>query len=512
MGLEPARDLEKRRDAQPDGDAESPVRTTAGRTVWSGKKSLLLATGAVIASSAMLFWGTGLHPLWWLTWLALLPVLLVASRLGSWGAFVAAALAWFLGSLNMWHYMLTNFATLPVVAVFSAVPAGFFGLAVLLVRRFITRGAFWKAALAFPATWVTLEYINNIASPNGTFPNMGYTQMDFLPVVQMTSVVGIWGISFCLFLLPATIAALFSRQGSPRGRARLALATAAFFAATLGFGVWRLASTPAPRHSVKVGLMATGIDTPFARDDGGALQLLRNYSEKARDLAAQGAEIIVLPEKIALVSDQATSQVDALYAAASVQTKSTLLVGIDRGSLIKRLNEARLYSPDRTAPAVYDKHHMVPGFEDVDQAGTTITVLNRRSGIWGIEICKDMDFPRLSRDYGAKSVGLLLVPAWDFTLDGWLHGRMAVLRGVESGFTIVRAAKQGIMSVSDDRGRIVAEQDAAAVHFASLVTIAPVRHDDTLYARWGDWFAWLNIAALMVLLLSRSPKRQPRPA
>jgi apolipoprotein N-acyltransferase len=87
-----------------------------------------------------------------------------------------------------------------------------------------------------------------------------------------------------------------------------------------------------------------------------------------------------------------------------------LIVGIDRGSLTKRLNEARLYSPDGTAPAVYDKHHMVPGFEDVDQVGTTITVLNRPSGIWGIEICKDMDFPRLSRDYGAKSVGLLLVP------------------------------------------------------------------------------------------------------
>jgi apolipoprotein N-acyltransferase len=148
----------------------------------------------------------------------------------------------------------------------------------------------------------------------------------------------------------------------------------------------------------------------------------------------------------------------------------------------------------------------------VDQPGTTITVLDRPSGVWGIEICKDMDFPRLSRDYSAKGVGLLLVPAWDFTLDGWLHGRMAMMRGVESGFTIVRAAKQGILSVSDDRGRVLAEQDAATVHFASLVAMAPVRHDDTLYARWGDWFAWLNVAALIALLFSLAGKRQPRPA
>jgi apolipoprotein N-acyltransferase len=117
-----------------------------------------------------------------------------------------------------------------------------------------------------------------------------------------------------------------------------------------------------------------------------------------------------------------------------------------------------------------------------------------------MQICKDMDFPALSREYGAKRVGLLLVPAWDFTLDAWLHDRMAVLRGVESGFTIARAAKQGLLTVSDDRGRILAQQDAATVPFASLVATAPVRHDDTLYTRFGDWFAWLNVATLGLLL------------
>jgi apolipoprotein N-acyltransferase len=123
-----------------------------------------------------------------------------------------------------------------------------------------------------------------------------------------------------------------------------------------------------------------------------------------------------------------------------------------------------------------------------------------------------MDFTRLSREYSAKGVGLLLVPAWDFTVDAWLHGRMAVMRGVEGGFTIARSAKQGLLTVSDDRGRILAQQDAATVHFASLLATAPVRHGDTLYARWGDWFAWLNIAGLIVILLSPTRKREPRSA
>ena len=104
-----------------------------------------------------------------------------------------------------------------------------------------------------------------------------------------------------------------------------------------------------------------------------------------------------------------------------------------------------------------------------------------------------MDFPQLSRDNGAKRVALLLVPAWDFTIDGWLHGRMAVMRGVESGFTIARAAKQGLLTVSDDRGRIISEADDSTVKFSSLFTAAPLLHDETLYGRWGDWFAWTNL-------------------
>jgi apolipoprotein N-acyltransferase len=222
--------------------------------------------------------------------------------------------------------------------------------------------------------------------------------------------------------------------------------------------------------------------------------------------------VIVLPEKIALVSDQATPQVDALFAAASAGANASLIVGLDRGTLTKRVNEARVYLPGQTLVATYYKHHLLPPFENVDQPGTALTLLEQPSGVWGIEICKDMDFPRLSREYSAKGVGLLLVPAWDFTVDAWLHGRMAVMRGVESGFTIARSAKQGLLTVSDDRGRILAQQDAATVHFASLLATAPVRHGDTLYARWGDWFAWLNIVGLIVILLSPTRKREPRSA
>jgi apolipoprotein N-acyltransferase len=65
-----------------------------------------------------------------------------------------------------------------------------------------------------------------------------------------------------------------------------------------------------------------------------------------------------------------------------------------------------------------------------------------------------------------KGVGLLLVPAWDSTLDGWLHGTMAVMRGVASGFTFAGSAKQGILTVSDSRGRWLAHSFSPPVKAA----------------------------------------------
>ena len=128
-------------------------------------------------------------------------------------------------------------------------------------------------------------------------------------------------------------------------------------------------------------------------------------------------------------------------------------------------------------------------------------------GKWGVEICKDMDFPLLARQYSNDGVGLLLVPAWDFIADGWLHDRMAVLRGVESGFSIARVAKQGLLTLTDDRGRVLAERNSSAQlwntsdPFTTLTGSIPVRNEPTIYARTGDWFAWLDLALAVLLFL-----------
>ncbi|MEO5596172.1 MAG: hypothetical protein ABIQ97_03390, partial [Lysobacteraceae bacterium] len=195
-----------------------------------------------IATSAALWWfASGLSPVWWLMWLAPLPILLASVHMrGRWAA-LAAFLAFAIGGGNQWVY-LHELIALPLVTTLLAIagPGLCFALCTTLFRRLLLQGRVTLAALALPSLWVALEYISSLLSPHGTFGNIGYTQMDVLPVIQIAAVTGIWGIGFLVLLVPATIAALATPSASQRARL-LTIAIAVLLpAATLCYGVWRL--------------------------------------------------------------------------------------------------------------------------------------------------------------------------------------------------------------------------------------------------------------------------------
>src|SRR5882672_574157 len=168
-----------------------------------------VAAALAVALTAVLTWfGTGLHPWWPLLWFAPLPVLLYAAGASWWRAAIAAAIAWLVGMLGLWHG-LHDALQLPaaVFAPFAGSEAVAFTLGVLLYRALLRRGAYGFAVVAFPAVRVAFEYVLAISGPHGTFGSLAYTQVEFLPVLQLASVTGPWGITFLVLLLPAALAA-----------------------------------------------------------------------------------------------------------------------------------------------------------------------------------------------------------------------------------------------------------------------------------------------------------------
>jgi apolipoprotein N-acyltransferase len=461
-------------------------------------KTVALASLTVAVSGAAYFFGTGLNPHWWLTWIAPLPVLMFAPRIPRWHAASMAFGAFVVQGLNMFAYY-RLVVPLAVSLIVLLVPALLFAAVVLVFRSFVLRGMLLRAAFVVPALWVAIEYLSEFRSPHGTFGNIAYSQMDFLPPIQIAALTGIWGISFLLFLFPAAIAANTAPSGAAQQKRVVALSTCILFVAVLTYGLARL---HAKQHTptVAVALLDTDAQDTMYLQGPATVALIRAYAAHIPDQAKQGAQVVVLPEKLGRFTDAEVKQSDEILGQSAKENNLTIAAGFHH---LPDRNETRVYSPDGTLEAVYEKHHMLPAFESALLVGTTRTVLQRPSGKWGLTICKDMDFTKLSQQYGRDGATLLLVPAWDFTTDGWLHSRMAILRGVESGFSMARAPRLGNLTVTDDRDRVLAEQKTGSSNFDSAQATVSVGTGPTFYDRHGDWFAWFDLLLLAIIFFPR---------
>ncbi|GAA1604929.1 MULTISPECIES: nitrilase-related carbon-nitrogen hydrolase [Kribbella] len=461
---------------------EGPARVqAAGRARLVGVWAWVAGVSAAVATGVLLFLGSGLHTLPALTWSAAVPVFFVAPLLRARAAGMAAFAGWFLGLSNLVRYLLTDLE-LPAVALgFLAALAAVFALTVLFFRALVVRGHPVMAALAAPALWAALDYLIANFSPHGAFTSLAYTQADVAPINQIVSLTGPWGLSFLLLLPAAVIAAR---------RWILVGVLVVVAAGTCLYGVARLGHTTAPQLKIAV-LSAEGADDAGWPDAGGPV-ILDRYRPLIVDAAKQGAQIVLLPEKMIDVHD---GQLPPLFQELATSNKIQLVVGLGGDH-----NRALIFHPDGSTPTSYDKHHLIPGLESYPRGDHLATYDG-----WGLMICKDMDFPALARQYGKLGTGLLLVPALDFVDDGWLHSRMAILRGIENGVPIARDGSKGRLTLTDAYGRVVAETTAPADAPATLIGELRPGIDRTVYTAWGDWFAWLCGLVVLagVVLLSR---------
>jgi apolipoprotein N-acyltransferase len=464
----------------------------------SKPNNAFVAAPCLAISAALFFLGTGLAPLWPLTWFASIPVLWVASRLSARQAFFVAAAAYALGELNEWSYSREVLLT-GIVASILLLSACMFAAGVLLFRMAVVRGKIWQAALVFPAFWASVEFAVALLSVHSTFGNISYSQMNFLPILQIASVTGIWGISFTILLFASTFAVLLTPAFRSE-KVPLLIGSAVFIVGVFGFGAWRLASTP-NSPTIKVALIASDAPEDLnPHTPAETQQIFERYADHIKALEGQRIQLFALPETVGPVNDASQVEFDDFFGKLAKETGGYIEIGVARIMSSHAANQERLYSPQGELVATYDKHHLLPPGENRFTPGTQRAVIPGISGTWGLEICKDMDFPGLSRQYSRDGVALLVVPASDFVDDGWLHGRMAILRGVESGLSIARSAKLGILTTTDDRGRVLAERNTIGPSFSTVIGNIPVRHDSTFYSRFGNWFAWVCVALLFVSL------------
>jgi apolipoprotein N-acyltransferase len=459
--------------------------------------------GAAVTGAALNF-VQGVDPWWPATWFAPIPLLVGALSTSVRETFRLALVASLLGLISTAWYVFQGGGPVLETAVATAVfalPQGLPLVATVIIWRVAVGDARrWYAPLSFPLVAAAVDLVFSSVSWHGTWGSWANSQMDVLPVVQTAALGGTPAIVFVVTLPAATTAIAIARKtiiatpllayGLP-----LVLVTAA-----LGYGLIRLADAPSMSH-VAVGLAAANDLNMQPPDAGGAADpTLAAYLEAAAALSAMGSEIVLLPEKIEILNESAAARARATLSAWSRQHQTHLLIGVAIVTSDHSENRAWLFDNDGNLRIDYSKRHLVPLLEMRFRPGDrdAVITLDRRS--LGVAICKDMDFPRLARRYGRAGIQAMLIPAWDFDVDGIYHARMSVLRGVEQGFGVIRAANQGMLTVSDPYGRIVAEAGSAEARVMTLSAQAPLGGLGTLYGRIGDAFGWSCVAIVGLLV------------
>lgn len=268
-----------------------------------------------------------------------------------------------------------------------------------------------------------------------------------------------------------------------------------------GFGGWQAARS-GTGESVRVGLLAISqppdfvpVDSPDGRD------MIERAVREIDRLADQGAEVVVLPEKSWRADESSLSLLSEALSGVAVRRNIHVVAG-----LVLTTGEASVNAAiDYPSGVRYAKHYLVPGLEDDLVPGNEFQLVPGRP--WALAVCFDLDRPALVRENARRGATLLLVPALDFTDDGWLHSRMAVVRGIESGVAVARAPQLGELVLSDAGGEILASARTDITITRSVVATVPLSGERTPYARFGDWFAWLSLALSAVALLFATRRR-----
>ena len=309
-------------------------------------------------------------------------------------------------------------------------------------------------------------------------------------MLRLASATGVWGVDFLVLWCAAVVAAM--AMATLRGR--LVTGAVGLLVAAVAFGYgWTYHATTT--QSVRVGLVAanhnhyaTRLDTPAGR------ALLATYTDRIGAFPADGTSLYVLPETAFAVHGTDLSPLTGPLRAVANQRGATIVVGVQLETDTELVNAAVVVAPGGGAPLVYRKRHPVLGDEaDQMRAGTAPLLLP--STPVAVAICADLNYPEIGRDNAAHGAGLLVAPASDENVDGWQHSRIAIYRGVESGVSIAWAARKGRLVLAGLDGQIIAETRTGGDGFAVVHGDVPIGAGTTWYARWGDWFAWLCLAA-----------------
>jgi apolipoprotein N-acyltransferase len=453
--------------------------------------------------------------------------------------YFAGTLYWLIETMTTFGGLSTPLAIVVaaiLVAYLALFPAAF---AVMLAR--MLRGASPRVVLMAAPIWVTTELGRQYLWDGFPWALLGYSQVTTLPVAQLASLAGVYGLSAIVALVSAAAALIVIEGG--RQRWVVAASVAVLVAGCVGWGVLRMKSSQltSSGQPVRVAVLQGNVEQQDKGDPNLRDVITVRYIGMTRQALSRGATFVIWPES----STPFLFEHDLVRGGAirrlAREAGATLLVGSDQVEPVKAVAQAKppeeiwynaafLVKSDGMTGAVYRKMHLVPFGEYVPlkrllffvqpiveavsdfAPGTVPVLLPVGAHKASTAICYEVIYGSLMRRFVLDGSELLTT----ITNDSWYgrssaayqHWEQASMRAIENGRYLARAANTGISGFVDPYGRVL----AASGLFEEAVLVADLRFltHRTLYSRIGDLIAWLSLAATAAALFGTWRGRMPK--
>jgi len=369
-------------------------------------------------------------------------------------------------------------------------------IAVVIDRYFHVRipDSAWMLFI-FPIAATALDFFQANGSPFGTFGASAYSQRGFLPIMQIASVTGIWGITFVMSLFASTVNRFWDGNPSP-----LSWASVGLLVLILGLSLGRTLLPAQPKQTAVIagfslpeGTLSKSLSQFKSGDEAGFRQAMDELHaaelNQIRMLAQDGANIVVIQEGGVIGM---TDQIEKMIADAGMLAKEeNIYVVLPTFDIEQTPPVNSIYIVDPNGDVVL--HHIKYGgnmFEGTLKGNQILQTVDTPYGKLSAVICWDADFPATVKQAGTQNVDLLIVPAQDWLGVRDIHAGMATFRAVENGLTVFRQAGQGVSLVSDPYGKVLNRVDSFENTDGKFVSIqkvsAPIGSVNTLYPKFGD--------------------------
>lgn len=400
-------------------------------------------------------------------------------------------------------------------AFFLSIQFAIFGIA----SKHLTKlGRFFPLFCAF--AWVALEWGHVAISYLFTgFPwfVLGHTQWQNINIIQISSITGVFGVSFIIVLLSTSIGYLFAPNEKYEAKFPVILGAVLLLGLLYINGIQQVDKKDGlgGHDKLKMALIQPNIDQYKKWDTAQIANIKKTLKDMSEDAVLNyQPDLIVWPES-SIPGHINIPELKDWVSNLAKRTNTSFLIGAMEKRNNSQYVSAHLISNTGVVLQNYHKQVLVPFGEYVPFGNTlekmfpSIDVLGFVGGfsggtnqqrpfiindiLFGPTICFEALFPQIYRGFNNKGARFFI----NLTNDSWYldtaapyqHFIASVFRAVENKKPVVRLSNNGISALINKNGMV---QKSTLLNTKDILVVEinlPKEQTETIYSEYGDMFS-----------------------